>query len=106
MSFFSNEVKATLTFTPLLRTREQVQITVYFVVVGAIKWTVYLPFAPLAPYHEAITADLSHVAAATVHRWTLGFDSAEDCLTKEAYASLACEFRAMDSPEFRVERVN
>jgi hypothetical protein len=104
MSFLGNEAKTTLTFSPLLRTREQIQITAYFVILGSPKLTYYLPFVPEAPYLARLTAELTQVAAATAHTWALGFPSAEDCLTKEAYVSLEAEFRRLDSPEFRVDR--
>jgi hypothetical protein len=104
MNFLSNEVKTTLTFSPLLRTREQVTITAYFVILGNPKLTYYLPFVPTDPYLARITADLTQLAQASASRWALGFPSAEDCLTKESYASLESEFRNMESPEFRVSR--
>jgi len=106
MSFLGVEFQTTLVFTPLLRTREQVQITAYFVGVGTAGLGFYLPFASGAPHKEKAVHDLAQVARASAHRWALQFPSAEDCLTTNCYISLEAEFRRLESPEFRVERVN
>lgn len=105
MNFLCNEFNTKLTFTPLLKTREQIQITAYFVIYRTIRLAMYIPFSSLAPYEAAAIQELTNVAQASAHRWALGFSSADDCLTSDCYASLEAEFLRMESPEFRVGRV-
>jgi hypothetical protein len=105
MNFLGNELTPLFTFQPILRTREQIEVSVYFVVYMTAKSHFFIPFVDDGPYQNSVLGELDRLGRAAAHRWALQYPSAEDCLTAECYASLEQELRGLTSPEFHIERV-
>jgi hypothetical protein len=97
----------TLVFTPQLKTREQIQVTVFFTVAGcgANFYLTYIPFNGLPDPREGIQQAIFAEASAVVNRWVLQFASAVAAVDDSAYDSLTHRLSAITSSGFIVRKV-
>jgi hypothetical protein len=98
----------TFVFTPTLKTREKIQVTVFFVVGGRALGHFLAMFASprdVEPAQEEIRQAVFAEASAIVNRWALRFPSADAAVDLSSYSSLAHALADMTSPEFVIRRL-
>jgi hypothetical protein len=97
----------TLIFSPILKTREQIQATLVFELEVSRRDGIIqtLPFTSTDGFTSKIGATLAAEAEAITNRWALQFSSAEAALDAAAYGSLEAQLSAIASPSFLVRRL-
>jgi hypothetical protein len=106
MSF--NDLTFNLTFSPLLKTREQIQVSEYFLVIGGEDYTVALftPFLKTDGPEQEIKADLEAAAESVTSQWALAFESADAALDPKSYRSLTDRLSAIASPRYQIRQTS
>ena len=106
MSF--NDLTFNLTFVPLLKTREQIQVSEYFLVGGGEDYTLALltPFFRTDGPEEEIKADLEAAAESVTSQCALAFESADAALDPSSYRSLTDRLSAIASPRYQIRQTS
>lgn len=106
MSF--NDLTFNLTFSPLLKTREQIQVSEYFLVAGGEDYTLALltPFLKTEGAEHEIKADLEAAAESVTSQWALAFESADATLDPSSYRSLTDRLSAIASPRYHIRQTS
>jgi hypothetical protein len=104
MNWVGNEITPSFKFLSLLKTREQISVSAYFVALGRLRANLLTPFASDEPYRQGLTDQLRFLAEGSVNQWALGLSSAED-IKAESYRALERHLLLIRSPNLTVHQV-
>jgi hypothetical protein len=99
-----DELDFSFTFIPQLKSREEISVTLDFIL-ACTKISTFCQFVlDTDGSTEEIRRQLSHEAEAITNRWVLQFPSADAAIDPSAYHSLAIGLRIISPPGFEIRR--
>lgn len=103
-----NRLHFDFSYSSTLRTREQIQVTVFFTLDPgeAYRREYFWGSTPMLEVEDRIGEELYAKAQSITNQWALRFSSADAALDPSAYASLEDRLQAIASPQFSVYEVS